>query len=211
MGWFDEQIRQRINADDASFSNALNSLSGVINSKYLNSSLSDNALLTRNAIEQILTYYKAPILPLDESIKNVNEQLEYLLRPGLIMRRNISLTGKWYKNSILPILTTKTDGTPIALIPSKLGGYYYINKTTKEKIHVNKKVAKTISKDGICFYKPLPLKKIGINDFVKFIIQSINLVDILFIVGTIILVTLIGLLVPLINNILYDKVVGNNS
>lgn len=81
MGWFDEQIRARKTYDDVVFEESFLEIAGAILGHRVTSALEDEALQTRNALERILKYYHIRIREVPDSIKRVNEQLEYLLRP----------------------------------------------------------------------------------------------------------------------------------
>ena len=123
MGWFDEQIRERIQSDDESFSNAFASMSSLVMGKRITKILNENRARAKSAIDYILKYYHVKSLELPDNIKDINDQLEYLMRPSGIMRRTVILEGTWYKDAVGAMLgSRKDDGTPIALIPSGFTG-----------------------------------------------------------------------------------------
>ena len=58
MGWFDEQIKQRIKNDDLSFSEAFTDMAEVVmNRKFSQSDKYDDTRMAKDAIEEILKYY----------------------------------------------------------------------------------------------------------------------------------------------------------
>ena len=118
MGWFDEQIRQRKNNDNEVFSEALFDIAGAVSGKKFFININDNRKVIKNEIEEILKFYHLKSRELPASIKETDEQLEYLLRPYGIMRRKVELKEGWYKKAIGPMLAVrKDDGNAVALIP----------------------------------------------------------------------------------------------
>ena len=115
MGWFDEQIKQRIQNDDEAFYDAFSELAQVVMGEKLAKKLKDRKTQTKTAIDEILKYYHIKSRVVPDNISDINEQLEYLMRPSGYMRRYVSLKGEWYKDASGVMLGTKKDGTPIAL------------------------------------------------------------------------------------------------
>lgn len=111
-GWFDEQIKNRIKYDEEGFQNAFAQLSSVVMGRSaISDALGTDRLKTKNAIDEIFKYYHVKPVSLPEDIEDMNDQLEYLLRPAGIMRRTVKLEGKWWRNAIGPMLgQTKKRG-----------------------------------------------------------------------------------------------------
>ena len=94
MGWFDEQIKQRIRNDRDAFSGAFAEMSGVIMGKsILNADFFDDTRLAKDAVDEILKYYHVPMQELPVNVKEINDVLEFLFRPSGIMRLNVILDG----------------------------------------------------------------------------------------------------------------------
>lgn len=130
------------------------------------------------AIGEILKHYKVKACEVPESVKGIHDQLEYLLRLHGIMRRNVNLEAGWYKDAIGALLgTRKDDGSVVAFIPKGLAGYVYFDTPTGKWIKVNKKNQDLFETEGICFYKPFPLKKLTVATLAKYIIDSLSVAD----------------------------------
>jgi len=212
MGWFDEQIRQRIQHDDDNFSDAFAAMAGVVMGERISRALNDDRVQAKNAIEEILKYYHVKPLELPDSIKDMNDQLEYLMRPSGIMRRTVNLEGAWYKDAIGALLgSRKDDGTPVALLPYGLTGYRFLDSKTGKWIKLNNKTAQLIDVEAICFYKPLPLKKIGVKDLLFYIVQCMSTADFALIGIATLAVSLLGLLTPKIQRLIYGPVIESTS
>jgi NHLM bacteriocin system ABC transporter ATP-binding protein len=212
MGWFDEQIKNRIQYDEEGFRSAFADLSSVVMGKsVLFDTLSSGRLKTKNAIEEILKYYRIKPAPLPDSIENLNDQLEYLLRPTGIMRRVVKLNGKWWRNAIGPMLGQTKDGDVTALIPTGLSGYAYFDYESGKKIKLSSKTAGRLKDEAYCFYQPLPLKELSLKDLIRYIVATLSRADLLLIALASLGVSLLGLFSPFATRLLFDKVIPSGS
>ena len=119
------------------------------------------------------------------------------------MRRNVKLEEGWYKDAYGPVLAfRKTDGIPVALLPKPFTGYWYKDPDSGEKKNLNKENAANFDADAICFYRPLPLKKLGIPDLIIFLKNCLNTGDYVLLVVLTLLVTLVGMVNPSITKAL---------
>ena len=80
MGWFDEQIRQRKEADRAAFEDSFREIAGAVTGR-MREALNDDRRMTEDAIGEILKYYHVKPGEVPDSIRDMNEVLEYLMRP----------------------------------------------------------------------------------------------------------------------------------
>ncbi len=212
MGWFDEQIRERIQSDDDSFSSAFDTMSSLVMGKRIASSLTKDRERAENAISEVLKYYHARRIELPDNIKDINDQIEYLMRPSGIMRRTVLLEGEWYEDAAGAMLgSLKCDGTPVALIPSGFKGYKFYDERSGKWVRITKKTASLIDEEAIVFYKPLPLRKIGVKDLLIYIVECMTVSDFVFVGLVTLAVSLIGLLTPRIQRIIYGPVIEGGS
>ena len=212
MGWFDEQIRQRMLSDQEVFEDSIFRMASAVLGRQGAGMLNDERIVTKAAVDDILKYYhyKTPEIP--ESIKDPDEQLEYCLRPKGLMRRNVRLEKGWYKDAFGPMLAFRaSDGTPVALLPKSFSGYWFKDPDTGAKTGVDRKTAELFSEDAICFYRPLPLKKLGIPDLAGYLKGCLNTGDLVLIVALTLLVTLFGMPMLYITRFLTGYVVESGS
>lgn len=212
MGWFDEQIRQRKQNDDDVFADAfVNMASAVLGSK-VTGSLSDGSAAAKSAIDEILKYYHVKSREVPDNIKDTNEQLEYLMRPYGIMRRTVRLEKGWYRDAVGAMLgVMKESGRVVALIPAGFSGYCYIDPDSGKKIKINRRNQRLFDSEAIAFYKPFPLKKIGLGSVAKYIAETLSAADFALIALATLALSLIGMLSPKLNNILFAAVLPSGS
>lgn len=212
MGWFDEQIKQRMRNDDNAFSGAFADMSSVIMGKgILEGDFYDNTKMAKDAVEEILKYYHIAMQELPVNVKELNDVLEFLLRPSGIMRRTVVLEGNWYKDGMGALLCEAEDGTITALIPKGVSGYSYFDRALGKRVTVNKKNAARFCGEAICFYKPFPLKELGAKDLVQYMLGTLSTGDYLAVGFATLAVTLVGLFTAYVNNLIFSQVVYSKS
>lgn len=212
MGWFDEQIRQRKEHDQDVFEETFISISDAVTGARISSALSDERGRTKNAIDEILRYHHVKTREVPETITDTNEQLEFLMRPYGIMRRTVNLDKGWYKDAIGAMLgAKKSDGTVIALIPTGLSGYSYFDTEKGKRVKISKRNEGLFETEAIAFYKPFPLKKINIGSLLKYIAGTLSLSDYLLVVLATLAVTLVGMLSPKLNQLLFGPVIDSGD
>ena len=178
----------------------------------ISAALNDNKIITKNAIDEILKYYHVKSREIPDSVNDMNEQLEYLMRPYGIMRRNVCLEKGWHKDAIGAMLATKKDsGEVVALIPTGLTGYSYFDRKSGKHTRISRKNEGLFEREAIAFYKPFPLKKIGIPSLMKYIMGTLSSADLILFVLSTLAATLVGMLLPKINHIIFSDVVENQS
>ena len=212
MGWFDEQIRQRKQNDDDVFADSFVNMAAAVLGSKVTGSLSDGSAAAKNAIDEILKYYHVKSREVPDNIKDTNEQLEYLMRPYGIMRRTVRLEKGWYRDAVGAMLgVMKESGRVVALIPAGFSGYCYIDPDSGKKIKINRRNQRLFDSEAIAFYKPFPLKKIGLGSVAKYIAETLSAADFALIALATLALSLIGMLSPKLNNILFAAVLPSGS
>ncbi|MBO7253152.1 MAG: NHLP family bacteriocin export ABC transporter permease/ATPase subunit, partial [Oscillospiraceae bacterium] len=210
MGWFDEQIKERRKREQDDFADAMDEISSVITRKPMGSGSRNQEAGQRAQVEwavgQILQSFHLKPRELPENLKSFSDQLEYLCRPYGIMRRNVNLEKDWYKNAVGSYLGTLNDGTKVALLPNRFGGYHYVDASSGKKITVNKRVAENLKKEAIIFYNPFPMKKLSIPVLMRYILQSVSVSDYARALAMIVFITLLGMFEPRITHLLFETV-----
>ncbi|MCR5142920.1 MAG: NHLP bacteriocin export ABC transporter permease/ATPase subunit [Ruminococcus sp.] len=212
MGWFEKQISQRSDLDQQMFEESFFRVAGVVLGKRTATKISDDHIITKQAIDDILKYYHCKPVELPKSIKGHEDQLDHCLRPHGLMKRQVLLEENWWKDAFGPILAyTKDGGEPVALLPQKLWGYYYIDRASGKKVRLNKKTAGFFEREAYCFYKPFPQRKLGIPDLLIYMKNCYDLSDMVMIVISTLAVTGVGMLMPRITKALTGPVISSGK
>ena len=212
MGWFDEQIRDRKQNDDDAFAEAFANMASAVMGKRIEAAINDNRAVTKDAIDEILKYYHVKSREVPDNITDMNEQLEYLMRPNGIMRRTVKLDKGWQNGAIGAMLgELKESGRVVALIPTGLSGYTYFDYETGKRKRVTRKNSDLLSDEAIVFYKPFPLKKIGISSLAVYIARTLSVSDFVMIGLATLVLSLLGMISPVISKLLFGTVLASGS
>ena len=212
MGWFDEQIRQRIQHDEDVFEEAFEEVAGSVLGSRTAARLKDERLVATEALDEILKYYHMKPVELPEDTGDVNDQLESALRPLGVMTRDVELTEDWYRDAYGPMLGfLKDSGAAVALLPGMLRGYSFRDPKTGARVRVNRKTARRLSPEAVCFYQPLPMKKLGIPDLLLYMKKCVSVGDIAVIVLATLAVTAVGLIEPRVYQAITGPILDSKS
>lgn len=212
--WFEDQIEERREADRQALEESFQDIAQVVLGQHIADKLGDELFVTKQAIDLVLKYYHLKPVELPDSILNGEEQIDYCLRHYGIMKRSIELKDLWYEDAYGPILGFfKDGGSPVALLPNSYQGYFYIDPASNTKVKLNKNTAQLFDREAICFYRPLPPKKLGISDLILYIKSNITMGDLAAVLIATLLTSLVGLLLPKITVALTGPVLfgGNPS
>ncbi len=212
IGWFDEQIQQRKQHDEQVFEDSFIKIAQAVTGQKTAAGLHDASEFSQNAMEAILKYYHVKSREVPENIKDTSERLEYLMRPYGIMRRTVYLSKGWYKDASGAMLgTRKTDGGIVALLPAGFSGYRYFDADQGKQIRIGKTNEDIFEPEAIAFYKPFPLRKLRPADLIRYMAGTLSPADLVTLLLAALAVTLLGMLGPHLNYILFSDVVQTGS
>ena len=212
MGWFSEQIRQRTESDQNILEDSFLRMASVVMDKWNADRLEDQQTISREALDQILKYYHQKSVEIPDSMTDPEEQLEFVLRPTGLMIREVNLEENWHSDAYGPLLGyMRETGTTVALLPGTLAGYWYRDPVTGRKLRVTRKREKLFAREAICFYQPLPMKKLGIPDLLLYMKKSISTGDVILILLATLAVQLIGFIEPRIYNLVTGTVLKSRN
>ena len=207
MGWFTEQIRQRTENDQNVLEDSFFRMASVVMDKWDANRLEDERLIAKEAIDDILKFYHQKPVEIPDTIRDVNDQLEYVLRPTGLMTREVELEEGWQNDAYGPMLGyLKEAGTAVALLPGTIYGYYFKDPATGKRTRITRKTARLFSREALCFYQPLPMKKLGIPDLLKYMKNSITHGDLVVIVLATLAVQLVGMIEPRVYSLVTGKI-----
>lgn len=211
MGWFDEQIRTRQKCDDSAIADAIASVSDAITGGSLLQSIGSADAREEKAIGDILSYFHIRSNASVPAGASLDARLEVLMRPYGIMRRSVNLTGTWYKDAIGVMLAKKKDGSLIALIPSGISGYRMFDEKKGKLVKIGKEEAALLANEAVLFYRPLPSRALKWQDIIRFLLKSISLSDVLFVLFIMALSAFAGAFAPVLTQMIYAKAVPTGS
>lgn len=208
MGLFDDQIEKRQLNDEIEFENSFMNMAGAVLGRKIYASFRDEKRNVKNAIDEILKYYHLESMELPANISDFDDQLEFLLRPHGIMRRNATLKPGWYKDAVGAMLgVKKSDNSVVALIPGKLGGYTYYDYDCCRNVKINGKNEDLFYEEVLIFYTTFPLDKITLKDVLAYCFGTFDYSDYFVFALAGLAATLVGMFVPSVTNKLFSTVI----
>ncbi len=212
MSWFEEQIELRRQNDIEAFEDSCLKIAGSVMGQSLSAALRNEREQATDAIGQVLKYYHIKIREVPERLQSIEEVLEYLLRPYGIMTRQVVLRKGWRNDASGAMLTTFADsGKPVALIPAGAHGYKFADPSTGNMTRVTSSSEKLFSSEAFTFYKAFPTRSMTIKDMYGYIFQNLDRGGVTGYIGFALIATLVGMLVPWINRILFSDIVAMKS
>ena len=207
MSLFDDQIRQRMQSDQQGLEDSFMNMASVVLDSWSMQKLDQERMISQDSITDILKYHHEKPVNVPEDITDPYKQLETAFRPSGLMMRQVDLDEGWQKNAYGIMLGyLKESGRAVTLVPGTPSGYYFKDPNTGKKIRVNKKTAGLLSEEALCFYRPLPRKKLGIPDLLLYMKNSISNGDIALIVLASFAVVLVGMIEPRVYSLLTGTV-----
>ena len=210
MGHFENQIEERREAEQQLLEDSFVKIAGIVMGRKSAEKLGDERIITKTAIDEILKFYHYKPVEIPDSVKRPAEQLKYCLRPYGLMSRTIELEEGWYRDAFGPVLAfTKEDNMPVALLPDHIIGYRFKDPVTGKIRKLNRSTAALFDKEALCFYRPLPQKKLTIPDLLIYMKDCISVSDLVMIVAATASISLVGLLMPRITRFLTGPVLNS--
>ena len=135
-----------------------------------------------------------------------NFSIQDIARVSHFTVREVALEEGWYKrdNGIL-LAFREEDGKPVACIPKGPRRYDAYDPETGTSRRIDKKFADGLKLKGYLFYRPFPERKIGKLDLLRFGMSKVYVSDLLRLFLLALLGTAIGLLLPFMNQQVYDR------
>ncbi|MBR0405292.1 MAG: ATP-binding cassette domain-containing protein [Eggerthellaceae bacterium] len=211
MGMYEDQIRQRKRGDQEMFEDSILRMASAVVGSSVAGTMASSRIVTKEAVDDILKFYHINPVDIPSNVKDPDEQLEYALRPHGIMHRMVALTDGWYKDAFGPMIAYRADdGAPVPMFPKPYKGYWFRDDAGR-KITVDARNARSFALEARCFYRPLPLGKIGTPDLLDYMRKCLNATDIALLVGISLLATLAGMILPPLVKIMTGYVANTGS
>jgi ATP-binding cassette subfamily C protein len=137
-----------------------------------------------------------------------------IARISHFITREVVLEPKWYLRDSGPILAYRKDGhQPIACVPMGPKRYMAYDAQKQTDCIIDEEYAEQLDVKADMLYRPFPNKEMKAKDLFAFGMRSVYKSDIVRFILLAFVGTLVGLLMPLMNEQLYDKFIpmGNKN
>ena len=211
MGWFDEQIEYRKQQERKMLSDSYERLQLTVTGRKSGKDFAEGADVN-DALDTLVKYFGIRDRKIPASLTEFEQKLDYLLSSSDIMYRKVSLEPGWSGDAMGVMVTTlKKNGAVITAMRNGTGVYVYRDPVTGKTMRINQSEEKEIGEEAYCFYRPLPLRRITLEDLIRYMMDSVDSWDIASFIIASLVVTGVGMLLPKLNHILMGEVVSYGS
>jgi NHLM bacteriocin system ABC transporter ATP-binding protein len=128
-------------------------------------------------------------------------------RVGGFRYREVALDGQWWTRNNGALLGFQAEnGRPVALLPRSKKAYELHDPLEETVSKVTPEIAASLLPKGFMFYRPFPPKALGIRDLLKFGARSLR-PELSTILAMGVLGGLLGLLIPITTQVIFDRVI----
>ena len=169
-----------------------------------------------DTVAYLCDYLEIPMVSFSNLKENCGRRfaLDDISRMSHFITREVVLEENWYKRDSGPLLVYRKEGKkPLACIPKSPKCYVAYDVTEQSAVVVDEKFASGLEPKAMMFYRPFPDKAMKAKDLFLFGLKSVYVSDILRFIFMALVGTCIGLLIPYMNEQLYDKFIpmGNRN
>lgn len=203
---FLDNLEEKFNINRKALASALDNLRSMLGDDEMLGNISGNA---GSALESVFRYYGITDIGIDRELRDIRDIKEFLSMNGLLFN-DVELSGEWWKKACGPIIASRRDGKLVTFIPDTFG-YHTTDPQTGRRIKVNGRVAQGLLPQAINFFKPLSRGKISQKEFFRHCLDVIPTRDYIFIIVFCIIATLLSMLTPVANKILFNDVIPSGT
>ncbi len=203
----EQKIKLKQEQEQIAFEESFYKLSSIVMGEESLFARMKNSQKSKNACKQVLSFFGMPAPRDDEEIPALEDQLRHFFEPVGVMWRTVELKDRWYQDGVGPMIAFTQEGETIALIPAGRGGYTFQNPASGKKTTVTQQIAQQFDPQCLLFYKALPQKPLNLGDLLKYMAGCIHLKDITYIILITLFATLLGMVTPFFNRVVFSYLV----
>ena len=210
MGWFDDQIEYRKKHERELLSDSFEEIARAVTGRRTGARLRDDADIS-DAISGMMSYFGIKEKEIPATAKGLRDRVDFLISGTGVLYREVILKRGWHADAMGMMIGSRKDGTVIALIPSARGGYEYLDPQSGEKKHVSAAEEKNIGEEALCFYRPMPMRKLKVRDLMRYMAECLTTWDLAGFGAAALAITLVGMVMPKLNQLLTGKVIQEGN
>jgi ATP-binding cassette subfamily C protein len=144
--------------------------------------------------------------PTGQEAQGERDRLAEITEASRVRRRRITLSGEWWRDDGMPLLTfTKTDGHPVVLLPSRRG-YLMVPPGGGPTVAVDARLANELVDFAWTFYRGLTDTFVSLVDLLRFGSRG-GFPDYVMVSLMGLAIGLIGMVTPMATGMLFDSVI----
>ncbi|MCK4726189.1 MAG: hypothetical protein KAT29_10310, partial [Anaerolineales bacterium] len=140
----------------------------------------------------------------DDRVRNVHERLRRIAQASHFRYRLVTLTGRWWRESGVPLLAFGQEGSMFVLKSSRYG-YIRLDPATGIETRLQKSNANQLLEQAYMIYATFPARITG-HGIISFALETARR-DGWWTAGAALVVALIGLLVPIVTGVIVGQAI----
>ncbi len=135
-----------------------------------------------------------------------------ITRLSQCIHREVILESEWYTKQVGNLLVfTKEGHKPYVAVQKTSKSYILVDVKTNEKVALTREVEETLDVKAYMVYRPFENKELGAKDILSYCFGNVKKSDIWFIFLLALLSTGVGLLIPIINEKIFDTYIPSGD
>lgn len=203
----DAALQLRRATDDRNFSQSLAALGRLLGEGDPKAAAAGGPVLAAT-LQRVLQAggVSASFRPTDPGL-DAWDTLQQLAQQAQVATRQVTLAGRpWWHEDAGPLLAFARDGSPLALLPVRGGGYRLEDAATGRSVEVDEALAADLDDTAWMFFRQFPARAMGLRDLLRFGLAGAR-ADSLTMLACGLLGALLGLLTPYASGLLVDHVI----
>ena len=204
-----ERLEHRVRREGELLESAFTGLRNVLgrrNARQLEPADGDALLAALDAFADALGVERAAPPGAGEAVV---DPVEPVARASGLRLRRVTLPERWWRQDLGPLLgSLAEDGRPVALLPTRRGGYRLVDPIAGSSDRVRGPLAARVAPAATMLYRPLPDGPLGLRDALRFLRAGAR-ADLWRLLGLGLASGVLSLVVPLVTNTIFGDVVPN--
>ena len=152
-------------------------------------------------------------IPFEGSLEPIEHDDPYEVLQDLLRRRNLRFRkvvlkpGWWRQDSQSMVCFDANSGSPVAVLRKRAGRFVRVDPVGGTSRLIDAGEAKALHDVAFTVFKPLPFQPLKGMDLLRHVLSGRGRVDLLWALGLSIAVALLGLVVPILTNVLISQVI----
>ncbi len=166
--------------------------------------------LLYNTMSVYCNYMNIKIIPYPtlEDAYGTGFTIHDIARSSHFVLRKIHIEGKWYKKDAGAFVAIyKETGNPVLCIPKGIDAYIAYDLAAGNNYVVEKEEAEKFDEYAYIAYQPLPGGKLTLKEVLIYGLKRVRIRDIVIFLLMALISTLIGMILPLLNEKLFDNLI----
>jgi NHLM bacteriocin system ABC transporter ATP-binding protein len=140
-------------------------------------------------------------------LRHLKQRLPAVAKASRFRFRSVALRDNWWETDHGPLLAYREQGlAPVAILKNKATEYELVDPETNRRELIDANVAATLCPFAVSFYTPLPERKLGAWDLIKFGARESKF-DMWTILAMGILLGLLGMVTPYFSGQIFDSII----